>query len=169
MNADILIIGGALNAVFIPQLVRRMKDDADGGQAYADRLITLAGLVLLIFSVAAVLLAPLLVDLYATSAYDDSQRELATAFARLCLPQIFFYGVYALLSQVLNARGKFGAPMFAPIRAPTTVATVRPRPPPDVGPARRDSRDPRPPTPQAGRRRHPGARARSDRADPRAR
>ena len=111
----ILVIGGALNAVFIPQLVRRMKDDADGGQAYADRLITLAGLVLLIFSVAAVLLAPILVDLYATSAYDDSQRELATAFARLCLPQIFFYGVYALLSQVLNARGKFGAPMFAPI------------------------------------------------------
>lgn len=111
----ILIIGGALNAVFIPQLVRRMKDDADGGQAYADRLITLAGVVLLVFSVAAVLLAPLLVDLYATSAYDDSQRELATAFARLCLPQIFFYGVYALLSQVLNARGKFGAPMFAPI------------------------------------------------------
>lgn len=111
----ILVIGGALNAVFIPQLVRRMKDDADGGQAYADRLITLAGLVLLAFSVAAVLLAPLLVDLYATSAYDDAQRELATAFARLCLPQIFFYGVYALLSQVLNARGRFGAPMFAPI------------------------------------------------------
>jgi putative peptidoglycan lipid II flippase len=111
----ILIIGGALNAVFIPQLVRRMKDDADGGQAYADRLITLAGLVLLVFSIAAVLLAPVLVDLYATSAYDDSQRELATAFARLCLPQIFFYGIYALLSQVLNARGRFGAPMFAPI------------------------------------------------------
>ncbi len=111
----ILILGGALNAVFIPQLVRRMKDDADGGQAYADRLITLAGLVLLAFSIGAVLLAPILVDLYATSAYDDSQRELATAFARLMLPQIFFYGVYALLGQVLNARGKFGAPMFAPI------------------------------------------------------
>ena len=111
----ILVIGGALNAVFIPQLVRRMKDDADGGTAYADRLITLAGLVLLVFTVATVLLAPWLVDLYATSAYDDSQRALATAFARLCLPQIFFYGVYALLSQVLNARGYFGAPMFAPI------------------------------------------------------
>lgn len=111
----ILIIGGALNAVFIPQLVRRMKEDADEGVAYADRLITLAGLVLFICSVAAVLLAPLLVDLYATSAYDDAQRELATAFARLCLPQIFFYGIYALFSQVLNSRGRFGAPMFAPI------------------------------------------------------
>ena len=111
----VLIIGGALNAVFIPQLVRRMKEDADEGKAYADRLLTLAGVVLLVFSVAAILLAPLLVDLYATSAYGESQRELATAFARLCLPQIFFYGMYALYSQVLNSRGKFGAPMFAPI------------------------------------------------------
>ena len=111
----VLIIGGALNAVFIPQLVRHMKDDSDSGAAYADRLITLSGLVLLLFSVAAVIAAPLLVDLYATSAYGESQRELAAAFARLCLPQIFFYGVYALFSQVLNSRGRFGAPMFAPI------------------------------------------------------
>ena len=29
----ILVIGGALNAVFIPQLVRRMKEDSDGGKA----------------------------------------------------------------------------------------------------------------------------------------
>jgi len=111
----ILLIGGALSAVFIPQLVRRMKDDADDGAAYADRLITLVGLVLLAFAVIAVAAAPLLVDLYATSAYDESQRELATAFARLLLPQIFFYGIYALAQQVLNSRGVFGPPMFAPI------------------------------------------------------
>ena len=111
----ILIAGGALNAVFIPQLVRKMKEDADGGAAYADRLLTITGLTLLFFSVAAVLAAPLLVDLYATSAYSDEQREMATAFARLCLPQMFFYGVYTLIAQVLNSRGKFGPPMFAPI------------------------------------------------------
>ncbi len=111
----VLVAGGALNAVFIPQLVRRMKSDADEGVAYADRLLTITGLVLLALSVLAVLAAPLLVDLYATSAYNEDQRDLATAFARLLLPQIFFYGVYTLISQVLNARGRFGAPMFAPI------------------------------------------------------
>ncbi len=37
------------------------------------------------------------------------------AFARYCLPQIFFYGVYTMMSQVLNARGHFAMPMFAPI------------------------------------------------------
>ncbi|MEI6363167.1 MAG: murein biosynthesis integral membrane protein MurJ [Actinomycetes bacterium] len=111
----ILVIGGALNAVFIPQLVRRMKEDDDGGIAYADRLLTLVATVLLILSVLAVLLAPWIVDLYTPDNYPQTQFDLAVAFARLCLPQIFFYGVYAMLGQVLNARGRFGAPMFAPI------------------------------------------------------
>jgi len=111
----ILIIGGALNAVFVPQLVRRMKEDADDGQAYADRLITLVGSLLLVFSILAVLFAPLIVDLYTPDNYPSNEYDLAVAFARLCLPQVLFYGIYTMLSQVLNARGRFGAPMFAPI------------------------------------------------------
>jgi putative peptidoglycan lipid II flippase len=111
----ILIIGGALNAVFIPELVRHMKDDADGGQGYADRLITLVGTVLLLVSVIAVVIAPWIVQIYASSQSTAASLELATSFARFCLPQIFFYGVYTMLSQVLNARGHFGAPTFAPL------------------------------------------------------
>ena len=111
----ILVVGGALNAVFIPQLVRRMEKDDDGGNAYADRLITLTGSVLLVLSILAVVAAPWIVDLYTPADYPQSQYDLAVAFARLCLPQIFFYGAYTMLSQVLNARGTFGAPMFAPI------------------------------------------------------
>ena len=111
----ILVIGGALNAVFVPQLVRRMKEDADDGRAYADRLITLVGSILLVFSILAVLFAPLIVDLYTPDNYPANEYDLAVAFARLCLPQVLFYGIYTMLSQVLNARGRFGAPMFAPI------------------------------------------------------
>ena len=111
----ILVVGGALNAVFIPQLVRRMEKDDDGGNAYADRLITLTGSVLLALSILAVVAAPWIVNLYTPADYPQSQYDLAVAFARLCLPQIFFYGAYTMLSQVLNARGTFGAPMFAPI------------------------------------------------------
>ncbi len=111
----ILVIGGSLNAVFVPQLVRRMQDDADDGKAYADRLLTAAGLALLALSVLAVVAAPLIVDLYTPSDYPRPAYDLAVAFARLCLPQIFFYGLYTMLSQVLNARGHFGLPMFAPI------------------------------------------------------
>jgi putative peptidoglycan lipid II flippase len=111
----ILVIGGALNAVFVPQLVRRMTEDADDGRAYADRLITLVGSILLIFSILAVVCAPLIVDLYTPANYPATEYDLAVAFARLCLPQVLFYGIYTMLSQVLNARGHFGAPMFAPI------------------------------------------------------
>ena len=111
----ILMIGGALNAVFVPQLVRHMKDDADGGDGYTDGLLTLTGLALIAIGAVAVVLAPWIVSLYGSSLWTDSDAATATAFARYCLPQIFFYGVFTLLSQVLNARGRFGAPMFAPI------------------------------------------------------
>ena len=111
----ILVVGGALNAVFIPQLVRRMESDADDGKAYADRLLTLTGSVLIVLAIAAVIAAPWIVDLYTPADYPQAEYDLAVAFARLCLPQIFFYGVYTMLAQVLNSRGKFGAPMFAPI------------------------------------------------------
>lgn len=111
----ILVIGGALNAVFVPQLVRHLHEDEDGGDEYAHRLLTVTGLALIALSVTAVLLAPWIVRLYATGSYGPAELDLATAFARYCLPQIFCYGLYTMLSQVLNSRMVFGPPMFAPI------------------------------------------------------
>ena len=49
--------------------------------------------------------------------WDAEALGLATAFAFICLPQIFFYGLYTLLGQVLNARGQFAAYMWAPALA----------------------------------------------------
>jgi putative peptidoglycan lipid II flippase len=111
----ILLVGGALNSVFIPQLVRRMSDDPDKGTAYAQRLLTLVALVLLTLTALAVALAPLVIDLYATDEWGHRTTEVAVAFARYCLPQIVFYGLFTMFQQVLNARGVFGPPMFAPI------------------------------------------------------
>jgi len=110
----IMLLGGALNAVFIPQLVRHMKDDADEGVSYANRLLTLCALVLLAVTIVAMLLAPWISHLYAPD-YTGRSLQVLTEFAYLCLPQIFFYGMYTLYSQVLNARGRFAAPMFAPV------------------------------------------------------
>lgn len=111
----ILVAGGALNAVFIPQLVRHIKDDPDGGSAYADRLLTVVTTWLVLVTGIAMLCAPQLVGIYASSDYTPQHAALATAFARWCLPQIVFYGLFTMWSQVLNARGHFGMPMFAPI------------------------------------------------------
>lgn len=112
---SILIAGGALNAVFIPQLVRHIKDDADGGNAYADRLLTVITLWMVFVTTIAIVIAPQLVSIYASSSYTADQAALATAFARWCLPQIVFYGLFTMWSQVLNSRGHFAMPMFAPI------------------------------------------------------
>ena len=111
----ILVAGGTLNAVFIPQLVRHMKDDSDGGKAFADRLLSAVGTLLLVLSIISVVCAPWIVGLYATSSMPSAEFDLAVAFARLCLPQMFFYGAYTMLQQVLNARGKFAAAFFAPV------------------------------------------------------
>lgn len=110
----ILLVGGAINAVFIPQLVRHMASDDDAGLAYAQRLFSAVVLALALITVAAVITAPWLVQLYSTG-WNRNDIEVATAFARLLLPQIFFYGLFALVSQILNTRGRFGAPMFAPV------------------------------------------------------
>lgn len=111
----ILIAGGAINSVFIPVLVRRMQDDADNGKEYADRLLTLVMTVLAGIVLFAMLFAPLIIQLYSTSEWTGEDRRIATLLAYWCLPQIFFYGVYTLASQVLNARNRFAMPMFAPI------------------------------------------------------
>ena len=44
-----------------------------------------------------------------------AQRESVIDFARYCLPQVFFYGMFVLVGQILNARGRFGPMMWAPI------------------------------------------------------
>jgi putative peptidoglycan lipid II flippase len=111
----VLTVGGAMNAVFVPQLVRRARQDSDGGAGFADRLITLTAVVLLAITVIAFVLAPWLTRIYASPDYSDDQMSLAVAFARFCMPQVFFYGLFTLLSQVLNARNRFGPPMYAPI------------------------------------------------------
>ncbi len=112
-NVYAIIVGGVLNAVLVPQLVRA-RGQADGGKGYVDRFVTLAITVFFIVTVAFTMAAPLLVQLY-TSGWDKDQLALATAFAYWCLPQLFFYGLYSILGEVLNSRSEFGPFMWAPV------------------------------------------------------
>ena len=111
----ILIAGGALNAIFIPQLVRHLEHDLDKGNEYADRLLTLVTLILLGVTFIVTIAAPLVIGIYGPRAWSAADVNSAVLFARFCLPQILFYGLFAMFSQVLNSRKKFTAPMFAPI------------------------------------------------------
>ncbi len=108
------LLGGILTSVVVPLLVNAAREDADDGEAYAQRLLTIVAVLLGACTVIAVVAAPLIVDLYA-SRFSQPQHQLAVIFARYFLPQIFFYGLSATISAILNVRGKFAAPMWAPV------------------------------------------------------
>ncbi|MFH7322820.1 murein biosynthesis integral membrane protein MurJ [Aeromicrobium sp. HA] len=115
----ILVAGGIFNVVLVPQLVRAMKNDPDGGDAYANRIITLGLLVLGIATVVLMLAVPVLLRLlFGPDLFTDDftrQRESAQLLMLLCMPQVFFYGAFVLVGQILNSRQRFGPMMWAPI------------------------------------------------------
>ena len=118
-----LVIGGALTAVFVPQMVRAIRQP-DGGSAFISRLLTATCVVLGTLTVVSVIAAPLLVRLFAGSYVGRPEFNLTVLFMRYCLPQIFFMGLFALLGQVANAKGKFGPMMWAPVANNIIVIAV---------------------------------------------
>ena len=112
----ILTVGGGLNSVFVPQLVRAMKEDEDGGEAYANRLLTLVMVALAALTGLAMFVAPLLVRALSNPvATNPAANDVAVTFTQYFLPSIFFMGVHVVMGQILNARGKFGAMMWTPV------------------------------------------------------
>jgi putative peptidoglycan lipid II flippase len=121
-----LLVGGALTAIFVPQLVRSFNDE-DGGHGFASRLVTTISGILLALVALGVLFAPFLVRLYAPEFSEvgfEQQQAIAVAFTRYCLPQIFFLGLFTMLGQVANARGSFAPLMWAPIANNLVVIAV---------------------------------------------
>ena len=121
-----LLVGGALTAIFVPQLIRSFDDD-DGGHAFASRLVTTISAILLLLVAIGVFFAPTLVRIYApefsTQGFETEFR-LAVAFTRYCLPQIFFLGLFTMLGQVANSRGSFAPLMWAPIANNLVVIVI---------------------------------------------
>ncbi|MFJ5898376.1 murein biosynthesis integral membrane protein MurJ [Streptomyces sp. NPDC093064] len=112
----ILTVGGGLNSVFVPQLVRAMKEDDDGGEAFANRLLTLVMVALGALTALTMFAAPLLVRMLSNPvASNPAANEVGITFTRYFLPSIFFMGVHVVMGQILNARGKFGAMMWTPV------------------------------------------------------
>ena len=121
-----LLVGGALTAIFVPQLVRSFQDE-DGGHGFASRLVTTISGILLLLVLVGVIFAPALVRLYApefSTPGFEAENQIAIAFTRYCLPQIFFLGLFTMLGQVANSRGSFAPLMWAPIANNLVVIAV---------------------------------------------
>lgn len=109
------LLGAILSSVLVPQLVRAAERDADGGDGYTQRLLTLAVLALGAATLLVTLSAPLITAVVSNDSTTPAARQLTTVLSYLMLPMIFFMGLAALLSAVLNSRSQFGAPMWVPI------------------------------------------------------
>lgn len=108
-----VLAAGVLNSALVPQIVRAFRD---GNTRLVHRILTLGGVGMLLGTVVLTLMAGIWVRLYAPE-WGPDQTALATAFGLWCIPQLLFYGLYTLWGKVLNARGQFGAFMWAPVAA----------------------------------------------------
>jgi putative peptidoglycan lipid II flippase len=116
-----LLLGGVLTSVVVPLLVKAEKTDGDGGIAFIQRLFTITLVVFTVITALAVVAAPVLSWLFVR---DPDQRPMTTAFAYLLLLQIVFYALAAVFGAVLNSRGRFAAPMWAPVLNNAVVITT---------------------------------------------
>ncbi len=109
-----IVAGGLINAVLVPSIVQAEAKGEKAGNAFINKILTLA--IAIMFSITAILLlcAPLIVQLFATT-LSPAWFQVTLLFAYWCLPQLFFYGIYAVIGQILNARENFGPYMWAPV------------------------------------------------------
>ncbi len=110
-----LLLGGVLTATLVPLFVKYVED---GDEEATSAVVTVAILALIGITIVGEVLAPLIVRLYTIDVSGHGithQRELATDFLRCFMPQMFFYGLTALATALLQARRRFAAAAFAPV------------------------------------------------------
>lgn len=108
-----LVSAGLLTAVFVPQIVKAAQHE-DGGVKFVSKLFTLSTVLLVAIGAIATVAAPILVTLNA-SKFGPEQHAFAVALAYWCIPQVLFYGLFALVGETLNARKVYGPYTWAPI------------------------------------------------------
>ena len=128
-----LAVGGILSSVIVPLLVTAARRDVDRGERYTQRMFTLVTLALLGITLLATLGAGEIGTLYGCGnnacvpAHNPDAamyHHVLVLFSYFFIPQIFFYGMSAIIGAVLNARGHFAAPMWTPVVNNVVVITV---------------------------------------------
>ena len=154
-----LLIGGVLSATLVPLFTAQLEDDDEEATS---TVITVSVIAMATLTAAAIVAAPFIFRLFSLSPVGlgrrRASRRVGTSLARIFLIQIFFYGLMALGSSLLQARRRF-SPRRGPRCWPTSSwSSPPPRPVPSVLPAAtRHSAWPTtcrlPPAPQPGRER----------------
>ncbi len=108
-----LVSGGIFNAVLVPQIVRTLN--SKDAEERLDKLITVAIALLLAVTALMAAATPLLTTLYVNG--SPELTALTNAFTLWCMPQIFFYGLYTVIGQILAAKDHFGTYAWSSVGA----------------------------------------------------
>lgn len=113
-----LLLGGVLSASLVPMFTKQATDRDDRATT---AIVSTSLIALTALTGVAVIAAPLVFRVFSLQVFPgidpDDYRDVGTALARLFLFQIFFYGVTALASALLQARRRFFAAAWAPVLA----------------------------------------------------
>ena len=120
-----LLVGGLLAASLVP-LFTRFAEDKD--EEATEAVVSTSLIVLALATVVAILAAPLIFRLFSLHpSYlvdPDEFRRAGTAMSRIFLVQIFFYGLTAIASALLNSRRRFFAAAWAPVLSNVVTITL---------------------------------------------
>lgn len=114
-----LFAAGILQSILVPIMVDAV-DRASAGEAERIAGVVLGAILSLLGAIVAVgmVTAPLLIRMLVSGVDDpairDAQVQLGLFLLWFFLPQVVFYAVNLVATAVLNAKGYFGLPVFAP-------------------------------------------------------
>jgi putative peptidoglycan lipid II flippase len=114
-----IVLGGILSATFVPVFVQRLTTRADD-EAW-DAVSAVVSVTMIVIAAASILFliaVPFIVD--ATTSLNHGpqvaqSRAVAKDLLFLFVPQLTCYGFISVGTALLNARRRFGSPMFTPI------------------------------------------------------
>ncbi|MFN8034766.1 MAG: murein biosynthesis integral membrane protein MurJ [Acidimicrobiia bacterium] len=119
-----LLLGGILTATLVPLFVEYTEQGDERGPAAIN---TVAVAVLAVTAFVGIVLAPMIMRPYFLGVHRatrESEIRLAATFLRFFMPQVFFYGLFALITAILNAHRRFVAAAFAPVLNNVVVIAI---------------------------------------------
>jgi putative peptidoglycan lipid II flippase len=110
-----LFAEGAFTQAFVPVLTEYREQRPKEARELIARASGMLGLALLIVTIAAQLITPLIIMVFAPGFVEDPARfTLASEMLRITFPYLFFISLTAFGSAVLNSYGSFAIPAFTP-------------------------------------------------------
>ena len=111
-----LFAEGTFNAAFIPSYTSAKLKDKKTGKKFADEVLTIILLILLLTVTLAEIFTPYLVYIIAPGfIIDDIKFNLAVELTRITFPFLLFVSLSSFFSGILNSFNKFAAAAAAPI------------------------------------------------------